>query len=394
MQQPDARAERRDSRPDPANPINPISGPESPTHAGTGGDGPVVSSVGGAGLVEQERPSPPVQPVVPVPVPAQIGRTRPRGVALPPTPAHRMLNVRSIRHRNMVWVDIIHPGEPEIQWLRAHYNFHPLHLDDTLSKIQRPKVDVTEGYVFIVMHFPVYSKLARVTTPSEVDIFVGRDYVITAHQGNLRPLIRFFNQCLEDPQARAQAMERSTPYLVYLILDKLVDYCFPILNKIAANIEQVEDSIFEENVRRTIQEISIIRRDIIAFRRIIKPLLPVVANLDRKLQPFAQEDMEEYFGDILDHLNKIWDTLEDYKEVIEGLSDTINSLTSNRINEIIKVLTLISVILLPLTVISSIYGMNISLPAQEHPYAFEMVVGVMLLVIISMLAFFRWRKWI
>jgi magnesium transporter len=294
----------------------------------------------------------------------------------------------------MVWVDIIHPGEPEIQWLRAHYNFHPLHLDDTLSKIQRPKVDVTEGYVFIVMHFPVYSKLARVTTPSEVDIFVGRDYVITAHQGNLRPLIRFFNQCLEDPQARAQAMERSTPYLVYLILDKLVDYCFPILNKIAANIEQVEDSIFEENVRRTIQEISIIRRDIIAFRRIIKPLLPVVANLDRKLQPFAQEDMEEYFGDILDHLNKIWDTLEDYKEVIEGLSDTINSLTSNRINEIIKVLTLISVILLPLTVISSIYGMNISLPAQEHPYAFEMVVGVMLLVIISMLAFFRWRKWI
>ena len=127
---------------------------------------------------------------------------------------------------------------------------------------------------------------------------------------------------------------------------------------------EIEWSAFEEKVRKTVYEISIVRRDIIAFRRIIKPLMPVISSLERKTRPFLQEDMEEYFGDISDHLSKIWDTLEDYKEVIEGLSDTVNSLTSNRINEIIKVLTIISVILLPLTVISGIYGMNIPLPAS------------------------------
>ena len=244
------------------------------------------------------------------------------------------------------------------------------------------------------MHFPVYSRLVRVTTPSEVDIFVGSNYVITAHSGALKPLVRLFKQCVEDPQARAAAMGRSTGYLLYLIIDRLVDYCFPILNKINANIEQVEDEIFEEKVRRTVLEISIIRRDIIAFRRIVKPLIPVIASLERKHRPIFHEDMEEYFGDISDHLSKIWDTLEDYKEVIEGLSDTINSLTSNRINEIIKVLTIISVILLPLTLISGIYGMNIPLPASQHPLAFEILMGVMAFVIVFMLGFFKWKKWI
>jgi magnesium transporter len=255
-------------------------------------------------------------------------------------------------------------------------------------------VDDADDYIFLVLHFPVYSKLVRITTPSEVDIFVGPNYLITAHSGALRTLNRMFKQCQEDPAARETMLGRSAGYLLYLITDKLVDYCFPILNKIDDNIERVEDQIFEEKVRQTVYEISIIRRDVIAFRRVIKPLIPVIASLERKNRPLLGEEMEEYFGDISDHLSKMWDTLEDYKEVIEGLSDTINSLTSNRINEIIKVLTIISVILLPLTLISGIYGMNIDLPADENPLAFEIVIGTMVVVIGGMLTFFKWRKWI
>jgi magnesium transporter len=333
-----------------------------------------------------------IQPVVSMPAPSTM-RTRPKGAA-PSTATPHALNVRQITHGDITWVDIVHPTESEIDWLRRHYNFHPLHLDDTLSKIQRPKIDDTDDYTFIVMHFPVYSRLVRVTTPSEVDIFLGPNYVITVHAGNLKPLSRFFGQCQEDPSLREKVMGRSVGYLLYQIVDKLVDYCFPILNKIDLNIEKVDDDIFEDKVRHTVLEISIIRRDIIAFRRIIKPLLPVISSLERKHRPILNEDMEEYFGDIVDHLNKIWDTLEDYKEVIEGLSDTITSLTNNRINDIIKVLTIISVILLPLTLISGIYGMNIPLPAQNSPLAFEIVLGSMVVVILAMLAFFRWRKWI
>ncbi|HST04153.1 MAG TPA: magnesium/cobalt transporter CorA [Chloroflexia bacterium] len=328
-----------------------------------------------------------------VPMPAASARTRPKSAA-PATAVQRTLNIQTISHNDITWVNLVHPGEAEIEWLQKTYGFHPLHLDDTLSKIQRPKIDDEDNYTFIVMHFPVYSKLVGVTISSEVDIFVGANFIITAHAGNLKPLTRLFKQCVEDPDLRAKAMGRSTGYLLYIIVDRLVDYCFPILNKIDLNIEHVEDDIFEEQARQTIQQISVIRRDVIAFRRIIKPLMPVMASLERKNRPFLNEDMEDYFGDIADHLGKIWDTLEDYKEVIESLSDTMSALTNNRINEIIKVLTIISVILLPLTLISGIYGMNINLPVANNPLAFEIVLGSMIIVVAAMLAFFRWRKWI
>ena len=334
----------------------------------------------------------PLLPVMAVAAPA-VRRHRPRGSA--PSPGtHRTPGIRQVTHNGITWTDIVHPGEPEIQWLARSYGFHPLHLDDTLSKIQRPKIDDSEDYTFFVMHVPVYSKLVRITTPSEVDIFVGANFVITAHAGSLKPLVRMFDRCFEEPEFRASLMGRSTGYLLYQIVDKLVDYCFPILNKIDQNIEQVEEQIFEERQRQIIQEISIIRRDIIAFRRIVKPLIPVITSLERKQRPFLHEDTEEYFGDIADHLSKIWDTLEDYKEVIEGLSDTLNSLASNRINEILKVLTIISVLLLPLTLISGIMGMNVRLPLEAHPMAFGIILSMMLVVIITMLGFFRWRRWI
>lgn len=336
-----------------------------------------------------------IQPVVTMPAPSDM-RTRPRG-ATPAASAPRGLNVRAITHAGITWVDIVHPGEAEVEWLRRNYNFHPLHLDDTLSKIQRPKIDDTDDYTFIVMHFPVYSRLVRVTSPSEVDIFIGRDYVITAHQGNLKPLIRFFNQCAEDAAQREKIMGRSVGYLLYQIVDKLVDYCFPILNKIDSNIERIEDEIFEEKVRQTVFEISIVRRDIISFRRTIKPLMPVVGSLERKHRPLLEEeeDVEEYFGDIHDHLNKIWDTLEDYKEVIEGLSDTIGSLTNNRINEIIKALTVIAGIVLPLMLILGIYSVAVqSLPFVDPTTGVGIIMGGMALVIAGMLAYFKWRKWI
>jgi magnesium transporter len=336
----------------------------------------------------------PAEPVVQVPAPTG-SRTRPRGTT-PTPPGPRRLDVQTITYNGITWVDIDRPGEAEIEWLRSTYGFHPLHLEDTVSKIQRPKIDDTDDYTFIVTHFPVYSKLVRQTTSSEVDIFVGASFLITSHSGSLKPLVRLFKQCAEEPEQRARYMGRSTGYLLYAIVDKLVDYCFPILNKIDENIEQIEDEIFKDRVRRTVQEIAIVRRDIISFRRIIKPLIPVVNSLERKHRPFLHEDMEEYFGDVSDGLSRIWDTLEEYKEVIEGLSDTISTLTNNRINDIIKVLTIISVILLPLTLISGIFGMNVPLPGSlaNNTLAFEIILGAMVVVMVAMLAFFRWRRWI
>lgn len=303
------------------------------------------------------------------------------------------LNIETVQHGRLTWVNIEKPGPADIEYLRANYDFHPLDLEDCLSKIQRPKIDEYDEYLFLVLHFPVYNKRARVTTPSEVDIFIGEGYVITLHNGDLRPLNQMFKQCLKDEKARADFMGRSSGYLLYQIIDKLVDYCFPILNKIGSNLEEVEDNIFSETAQETVRELSIIRRDIIAFRRIVKPQIPIMASLEHRERPFLKEELEVYWGNISDHINKIMDMLEDLREVVDSLSYTNDSLVSHRTNETIKVLTIISTIMLPLAVISGIYGMNLQvLPFADSEYSFAATMAMMFATVAAMLGFFRYRK--
>jgi magnesium transporter len=173
-----------------------------------------------------------------------------------------------------------------------------------------------------------------------------------------------------------------------------VDYCFPILYKVDANIREIEEDIFTEQVPDVVREISWVRRDIIALQRIVKPQIAIVANLEHKDRPFIREELDVYFGDVLDHLYKAWDMLEDHRDVIEGLSDTADTLTSYRINEVMKILTIISVIMLPLTLLSGIYGMNIALPLARHPYSFAIILLLMVLVAAGMLYYFKRRRWI
>jgi magnesium transporter len=142
------------------------------------------------------------------------------------------------------------------------------------------------------------------------------------------------------------------------------------------------------------RDLSFIRRDIIALRRIIRPQVAIVENLEKVDRPFIREELDVYFGDILDHLLKAREIVEDHLEVINGLSDMTNALVSYRLNEVIQILTVISVIMLPLTLISGIYGMNIDLPFMAHPAAFLLVLGMMFAVALSMLAYFHYRGWL
>jgi magnesium transporter len=304
------------------------------------------------------------------------------------------MSIQTITHGKLTWVSIERPTVADVAYLKEHYDFHPLDYEDVLSKIQRPKIDEYEDYLFIVMHFPVYDKSKRVTTPSEVDIFVGAGYLITIHDGRLKPLLNLWTACEEDEAQRERHMGRSAGHLLYQVLDKLVDYCFPILDRVVDNIEEIEDQAFSEDVRAMVREISVVRRDLIALRRIIKPQISVIANLEHKDRDFLHEDLDVYFGDVADAFNRISDVLEDYKEVVEGLSDTIDTLTSYRINEVMRVLTTISVILLPLTLLSGIYGMNIDLPLDEHPWAWVVILAIMGFTVLGMLAYFRRRHWL
>lgn len=306
------------------------------------------------------------------------------------------LNIEQITWKGITWVNIEKPTPKETEYLAQNYPFHPLDLDDCLSRIQRPKIDEYEDYLFIVLHFPIFSPESRVTVPSQVSIFIGKEYLVTLHAGVLKPLTKLFRDCQINEEARQENM-KSPGCLLYRITDRLVDYCLPITNKIMWNIEKVENDIFATKGRGTVREISVIRRDIISFRRIIWPMRAVVGTLERKTERFTKEDMEVYWDDAVDHIDKIWDTLDTCKEIIEGLKDTNDSLYTHRTNEVMRIITILATISLPLTVIASIFGMNIwpfSNGWGESHLAFAVAALVMLLISGLMLLFFRLRRWI
>ena len=304
------------------------------------------------------------------------------------------LNILSLTWGDLTWINIEQPTEKETGYLAQNYPFHPLDLDDCLSRIQRPKIDQYKDYLFLVLHFPIFNKEARVTTPSQVSVFIGQNYLITLHKGELKPLVKLFRECEIDEESRQEHFRAGPGYLLYRITDRLVDYCLPIANKMLENIDDVEDGIFSNRGRSQIKEISMLRRDIISFRRIIWPMRAVVGSLEPKIRRFTKMDLSVYFGDTVDHLDKIWDALDEYKEIIEGLNDTHDSLASNRTNDVMKILTIIATIFMPITLIASLWGMNIPLPFAQSGNAIVYITLIMAGIIGGMLYFFHRRHWI
>ncbi len=299
-------------------------------------------------------------------------------------------------HNNVRWVDITRPSTAQVAHLREAYAFHPLHIDDVLSHLQRPKIDDNPdvGYVFLVLNLPVFDKKDRVSMPSEVDIFAGSNFVITLHDGSLKQMNRLV-QHANDEELRRRLMGRGSGYLLYRIIETLIVACFPMVHRIDQHLERIELAIFDRSAQqRVVEEMSIVRRDIIGMRRIIKPNLSVVRSLEVRDRAFLRVDEEAYFGDLTDALNKLWDMLEEQKEIVEGLNDTLNSLASYRLNREMRTFTLISLFFMPMTLVASIMGMNVVIPFANSEYSLFLSLAFMLLVGLGMYLYFRLKHWI
>jgi magnesium transporter len=300
-----------------------------------------------------------------------------------------------ISYDRVTWTNIVPPTEEDVRALgEAFPHFHPLDLEDLTSTIERPKIDEYEDYLFVVMQFPLWDPQRRLSRPSEVDLFIGSGYLVTAHDGRLDPLVSFFEACRDNPEMRARYMGQSAGYLFHAVIDRLVDYIIPILRKVDHNIREIEGELFTGDMRRVIREISEVRRDVIALRRIIRPQVNIIANLQDVERPFIREELEVFFDDIHDHIERARDIIDDDYEVIVGLADTSDSLASYRINEVMRILTVISVIMLPLTLIAGCYGMNVPLPGRDEPLSFFLIAGLMVLMTSGMLLYFRHRGWL
>src|SRR3954470_5053367 len=294
------------------------------------------------------------------------------------------------------WINIEDPGAVERAWLEEHFEFHPLDYEDVASRNQRPKIDEYPDYLFIVLHFPVFDKSLGRLNAAELDMFIGPDFLITLPNRPIPPVNYLFERCESSEEMRESLMSKGSGYLLYKIVDDSFDYCFPMLRKIGNKLERLEEDIFEGRSEEVVRDISNSKQEIINFRKVIRPQRAVLRDLERTKQRYLAEDLEVYFDDIVDASERIWDMLENFKEVIEALEDTNESVLSHRVNEVLRVLTAFSVIILPLTLVASIFGMNVGLPGGGDPAsgphtAFWVIVGVMIAVLVGMISYFRKR---
>ena len=301
--------------------------------------------------------------------------------------------VEQIEAGGLRWINIERPRPIERAWLEERFEFHALDYEDVFSRNQRPKVDEYDDYLFVVLHFPRFDKQVGRLNAAELDVFVGSDFVVTLPNEPIQPLEYLFDRCGRDDELREQLFAKGAGYLLYKIVDDCVDASFPMLRKMGNKLERLEDDIFEGHSEEIVRDISNVKQEIINFRKIIRPQRAALRDLDRTRR-YTPEDLEMYFDDIVDASERIWDMLENYKEVIEALESTNESVISHRVNDILRVLTAISVVVLPLTLLASIFGMNVEVPGQGSIGAFWITIAAMVLLLGGMLGYFRHRGWL
>lgn len=303
------------------------------------------------------------------------------------------------RGDTFTWIDLQNPDRQYMEDLARDYSLNALNVEDCLTKFELPKLDTYAEHVFLILHFP---PLASKIMPkySQLSIFMGKDFLITVHQGDLLPLVELVNVCNSDadPERKDRLLGKSTGVLLHEIIDILVDDLLHTLRRIIANLDDIEEVVFDER-RSVARKISVLRREITMLRRIVSPLKRIVLETSRQVPRFsATEDLTLYFDDIIDHVDKVIDTLEESKETMEIYKDTDFMLSTEKTNKVLAVLTIIFTLAIPATVIGTFYGMNVNLPGgAEQPGTYTAFVIVILASVIPagiMFTYFKKVGWL
>jgi len=336
-------------------------------------------------------------PNLPKPRFGRAARTRGAVATRPTEPEARHVEVveyEGADGQTLRWVNIERPTQADRAWLEEHFDFHALDYEDVYSRNQRPKVDEYDDYLFVVLHFPVFDKTVGRLNAAELDIFVGPDFLVTLPNQPLPPVEYLFERLRTREDLRDQLFSKGPGYLLYRIVDDCVDASFPMLRKMGNKLERLEEEIFEGGrSREVVRDISNVKQEIINFRRVVRPQRAALRDLERTKR-YVPEDLEIYFDDINDASERVWDMLENYKEVVDALESTNESVLSHELNDTFRILTAISVVVLPLTLIASIWGMNSKVPGEETTIGFWAVIALMVVALVGMVWTFRKRGWL
>ena len=305
--------------------------------------------------------------------------------------------IETIRYQTLKWEHITNPSEDEYDYLLEQYHFHPLDIEDCRGTNQRPKIDEYDDYYFLILHFPYFDKGNKFIRIREVKIFWGRDYIITIGRSHwvVQKLFDEIKEDLAESNEEVEAKLTSSDILLYHILDRLMRETYTLVMRVGAEVDLINYDIFNKKAQSIIELISITRRNTILLNTTFKPQLRVLHMFESGgIKGFVDPevmDMEDYWGNILDQYQKMFDSIEDYGELVEGLSKTFDSLQANKTNEIMKVLTYFSTVMLPLTVITGLFGMNVDFPFITNVRAFCIIVGAMIIITAALILFFRHR---
>lgn len=303
--------------------------------------------------------------------------------------------MRSITYGDSTWHDGSHPTEQELLELQEQYGFHDLDVEDCLSVHERPKVEEYDDYLFLVVHVPYLSRKTGRIFKEEFNIFVGQNFLITLHRGNLEVLEKLRAKLEVDEEKRKEFMEYGPGFLLYELMHEFFDSVFPLVDTITRDLRLIEDKLFEsEEQVDVLRDIMSLKRNIITMRSILMPQRTVIAALEHKNKKFVTEELAMYFDDILDAIERQWALLDTAKELSEALQDTHEAWLGHKTNSVVKVLTIFSVTMLPLTFMTGLYGMNVELPYQDQPHIFLSLVIFMMMVLGGMLSYFAKKHWL
>ncbi|MGE5575772.1 MAG: magnesium/cobalt transporter CorA [Syntrophothermus sp.] len=301
------------------------------------------------------------------------------------------LNPATIPPGNLLWLDLFDCSEEELQLLKRIFNFHDLAIEDCLQEAPRAKVDDYEDYYFFVFHALRYSEGSdEEISTIELDVFLGPNYVVTIHRRSLPSVGKIARQSETD----LSLLSHGPQYFLYRIVDSIVDDYFPILDRIGARIDELEDEIHINPAKEITEEFLALKRTILLIRKAVLPQMRVFATINGHYAFKIEEDLEPYFDDIGDNLDRIMDTTATYRDLVNGALDAYYLVVSNKTNEVVRVLTIISTIMMPLTYITGLIGMNVPIPFQDRPVAFWIITVLTLGLAVAMLAYFKRRKWI
>lgn len=301
---------------------------------------------------------------------------------------------RVVQGPTVKWVDIQNPTRKDVDDLRRSFRFHPLVLDELLIPAWRPKVERFPDYLSLILYYPVYSKERKETRPRELDILVTKDALITVHYSSIVPVKALFDKCNMYPEARNNYLGQSSGFLLFYVLSGFWKQSLLKLTRVNLKIDQIEEKIFQGEERAQVREISLAKADVINFWRIVEPQGEILRRLQKEGVDFFGPDVEPYLSDIMDDYNQSVQELQTARETMRALEETNNSLLTAKTNEVVHLLTVLSTLVLPLTFIASLFGMNAVLPFGNHPKDFWIIVAFMIVASVTMYLVFRRKRWV